>query len=53
MLMSTDLLKFSEDDRTRILKIFNRTPNSVQKDVEAIKNWLKTQPHLPDLFSKF
>lgn len=49
-----EYLKWSEGDRKAILKVFDRTPETVKDDIAAIREWMKKQPHLDKYkFSKF
>lgn len=45
----SQLMPYSEDEVTAVLKIFGKTPESIQKDVNAVKNWMKTQLHFPEI----
>lgn len=54
--MSTlqQLITYTEEDHKKILKEFNRDPESVKEDVKTIKTWYAAQPHLPKVeLSKF
>lgn len=47
------LVQWDEQNRREILKYFDRTPESIQDDVKSIREWLKLQPHLPNMLSKY
>lgn len=42
----------SDTEKIEILKKFGLSPEIVKKDVEAIKDWLRKQPHLAQIPSK-
>ncbi|KAJ8947670.1 hypothetical protein NQ318_009554 [Aromia moschata] len=35
-------------DRQKVRDAFEKTVKDVEKDVEIVRNWIKTQPHLPE-----
>ncbi|KAJ3644875.1 hypothetical protein Zmor_022576 [Zophobas morio] len=39
----------SQDTKTKIYQTFNRNDEMVQDDVNIIKTWMQTQPHLPEI----
>lgn len=43
------LFQYSEDVITALLKIFGKTMEDIEKDVDTIKEWIKTQPHFPEI----
>lgn len=45
----SELMQWTEDDRTKILAQYHKTPNGMAADVEHIKEWMKNQPHLPEV----
>lgn len=45
-------LNFSKHEVDQILAQFNRTVESAQIDVDCIKTWIGTQPHLTQMPSK-
>lgn len=47
------VLNYSECDRIAILKEFKRTPEMVREDVESFKEWMMSQPHFPEIISKW
>lgn len=40
------------DIKKEIFQRCDKTEAEIAKDVQSIQQWLKTQPHLPDLLSK-
>lgn len=44
-----EIMLYTEEDMLAVLKCFGRTQKSAEEDVEAIENWLKTQPHIPEV----
>lgn len=49
---TNELLPYDKEDEITIWKMFERTPQSAEEDVETIKNWIKTQPHIPEILRK-
>jgi hypothetical protein len=43
------LFEVDNDVRKRALQLFDRTEESFDDDVQAIKKWLHTQKHLPEI----
>jgi hypothetical protein len=43
------LFEVDSDVRKRALQLFEKTEESFDDDVKAIKNWLHTQKHLPEI----
>jgi hypothetical protein len=39
-------------DEDRVRESFETTVQRVDKDVEIIREWLKTQPHLPEIMDR-
>lgn len=50
--MDTNLFKVKENSIKSMYEHFNRTKEDVDKDIEIILEWLKTQPHLPEIMCK-
>lgn len=48
-----EFLQYTEEQRETILKEYNRTPSNIKDDVNAIREWIKSQPHLPQIMGKF
>lgn len=48
-----ELMVYTKEDEDAIWRIFGRTAQSAEEDVEIIKNWMKAQPHLPEVLRKF
>lgn len=48
-----ELMPYNQEDEAAIWKILERTPQTAAEDVETIKNWLRTQPHIPEILRKF
>ncbi|KAJ3624282.1 hypothetical protein MTP99_017920 [Tenebrio molitor] len=49
--MYQDVFFGMESVRQKTYKEFNKTQESVNKDVQIIRKWLQTQPHLPEIMS--
>ena len=45
-------LKITDEAKKNFYESFGRTEESVDDDVTIIKEWMKTQPHLPELMGK-
>ncbi|KAF2879555.1 hypothetical protein ILUMI_26616 [Ignelater luminosus] len=43
------LLQYSEEQRQRILSCYGKTQKIIDEDIENIQNWMKKQPHLPEI----
>ncbi|KAJ3644409.1 hypothetical protein Zmor_022142 [Zophobas morio] len=43
------MFQINEEAKKKIYEEFNRKEEIIGEDVETIKNWLKTQPHLPEV----
>lgn len=43
----------NEDTWLKVFKMFNKSKEEVEKDVNIILEWFKTQPHLPEIMSNF
>ncbi|XP_044739732.1 alpha-tocopherol transfer protein-like [Chrysoperla carnea] len=41
------MCEFLKVNRKGVLKIFNKTEQNIQEDLEILREWLKQQPHLP------
>lgn len=41
------MCEFLKVNRKGVLKIFNKTEENIQEDLEILREWLKQQPHLP------
>ncbi|KAG5883901.1 hypothetical protein JTB14_037185 [Gonioctena quinquepunctata] len=57
-MLSSDIIKMAETDNwtegnetnlKKSLDLYGRTEKQLDEDVRTIKEWLKTQPHLPDI----
>uniref|UniRef100_A0A1Y1NK21 CRAL/TRIO N-terminal domain-containing protein n=1 Tax=Photinus pyralis TaxID=7054 RepID=A0A1Y1NK21_PHOPY len=46
---SFDLLKCTPEERKCILAKYDKTPENIREDVQTVKNWIKSQPHLPEV----
>ncbi|RZC37727.1 CRAL TRIO domain containing protein [Asbolus verrucosus] len=46
------LFVVSESVRKRALEMYNRTEKLFRDDVETLKKWMKTQPHLPEIMDE-
>ena len=46
------MFQINEEAKKKIYEEFNRKEEIIGEDVETIKNWLKTQPHLPEVMGK-
>ncbi|RZC39700.1 hypothetical protein BDFB_012916 [Asbolus verrucosus] len=44
-----DLFHVDESVWKKALELFDRTEKSFEEDVETVKEWMKTQPHLPEI----
>lgn len=43
------VLEMAEGWRPKVLQLYGRTEETVRNDVEKVKEWLRKQPHLPEL----
>ncbi|KAJ3617683.1 hypothetical protein MTP99_006780 [Tenebrio molitor] len=43
------LFKFEEHVYKSMLQVYDRTEESMKEDVQRLKEWIKTQPHLPEV----
>lgn len=51
--MSTNILfQYTQETIELNLKFLGKTQESLDKDIDVIIEWLKTQPHLPEIPSK-
>jgi hypothetical protein len=50
--MFQDVFYGMESVRQKVYKEFNKTQESVSEDVQIIRKWLQTQPHLPEIMSE-
>lgn len=48
----SDLIDVDRDSLLKVLQLYNSDLTSIQCDIDAIKKWLKTQPHLPEIPGK-
>ncbi|RZB89867.1 clavesin-1 [Asbolus verrucosus] len=46
--MSPTLFEVDVNARQRALQLFGRTEEAANEDADTIKQWIKTQPHLPE-----
>ena len=42
----------SQDTKKKIYETFGRNEEMVEDDVNIIKTWMQTQPHLPEILGK-
>ncbi|XP_068915656.1 retinol-binding protein pinta-like isoform X1 [Tenebrio molitor] len=49
--MYQDVFYGMELVREKVYKKFNKTQESVSEDVQIVRKWLQTQPHLPEIMS--
>lgn len=47
-----EIMLYTEQDMLTVLKSNGRTMKSAEEDAETIQNWMKTQPHLPEIAGK-
>lgn len=40
-------------DRKAVREAFGKSDKNVLEDIEIIRNWIQTQPHLPEIPSKY
>lgn len=45
-------LQTPEEFSDKIPALLNTTKHSLDKDVEVIENWMKSQPHLPEIMGE-
>lgn len=50
--MTAVLYQNPKEAHELFLKFINKTEESIEKDVDTIEEWIKTQPHLPEVTSK-
>ena len=48
----TELVYVQSDAVNTIVKVFNKTEESLAEDVLTLKNWMKDQHHLPEILGK-
>lgn len=44
-----EIMQYAEKDMLEILRFYEKTEETAKEDVKTIKNWLKTQHHLPEI----
>lgn len=44
-----EIMFYTDEDILAVLKHFGKTKKSLGEDVQIIQNWLKTQPHIPEV----
>lgn len=49
---SKKIMFYTDEDLTAVLKLYDRDTKTIQNDIDTIKNWMKTQPHLPEIPGK-
>jgi ribosomal protein S19 len=49
--MNLKLSQQGEEVRKEAYKIFDKNEKSATEDVEMVKDWLRTQHHLPEMMS--
>ncbi|RZC39383.1 hypothetical protein BDFB_014629, partial [Asbolus verrucosus] len=49
---TSDLFPVNEDVVKEILKLFDRTEETLMEDVICLKQWMETQPHLPEILDE-
>lgn len=48
-MIAKEAIQHTEEEKQAILKCYGRTKDSIEEDVKIIQNWLKTQPHIPEI----
>lgn len=48
-----DLFHYEPKDELEVYRTYDRTPQSFEEDVQAVKEWLKLQKHLPETPRKY
>ena len=48
-MMRLKYFEFSDNDEQKIFNHFHRTTKMVAEDVQTIQEWMKVQPHLPEV----
>ena len=48
-MMRLKYFEFSDNDEQKIFNHFHRTKKMVAEDVQTIQEWMKVQPHLPEV----
>lgn len=46
-----ELFQDQEEASKLFLKFLNKTEESLEKDIDTIEEWIKSQPHLPEITS--
>lgn len=46
-------IKVSENLKAKVYQSFGRSIEEVNEDVKIIKEWLKTQLHLPEIMGRY
>lgn len=47
--MVDDILFVDQKTRNLITEQFNKTPNQLEDNVNSLTEWVKTQPHFPEI----
>lgn len=48
--MSVDnLLRVTPEEKYAVVKTYGRTEEEIKEDIQVLREWIKKQPHLPDI----
>jgi hypothetical protein len=50
--MSSNIFHIEEETRLKTYELFEKTELTVNEDAVIIKEWLETQPHLPEILGE-
>lgn len=47
-----ELMPYTEQSELAVWELLARTPKTVKEDVATIKEWMKSQPHFPEVLGE-
>ena len=51
--MNPDILHVDPNEIQRALERYDKTEEEANNDIKTIQEWMKNQPHLPEIMGKF